>query len=117
MSAVAIFLGGFGLTVVVTALVVWYLKPHLYRILVDLCGADERAKFWMAFSNVVLILVPTVFAMSFRPQSGKDISAFFQITSQLRWSLIGLAVSVITLGCVISRFIPKTPQPRLEKAA
>ncbi len=116
MSDTTIFLAGVGLTAVAAALVVWYLRPHLYGILVDLCGTAERARFWMAFSNVTLLLVPVVFAMSSRPD-GKDISVVFQVANQLRWSLIGLVMSVIALGLVISRFIPKTPQPRLEKAA
>ena len=115
MSDATIFLAGVGLTAMAAALVVWYLRPHLYGILVDLCGTTERARFWMAFSNVTLLLVPVVFAMSCRPSG--DVSVVFQVTSQLLWSLIGLVVSVIALGLVISRFIPKTPQPRLEKVA
>ena len=116
MSEATIFLVGVGLTATAAALVVWYLRPHLYSILVDLCGTTERARFWMAFSNVTLLLVPVVFAMSCRP-GGNDVSVVFRVTSQLRWSLIGFVVLVIALGLVISRFIPRTPQPRLEKAA
>ena len=115
MSDATIFLAGVVLAAIAAALVVWYLRPHLDGILVDLCGTTERARFWMAFSNVTLLLVPVVFAMFCRP-GGKDVSVIFQVTSQLRWSLIGLVVSVIVLGLVISRFIPKTP-PRLEKTA
>ena len=115
MSDATIFLVGVGLTATAAALVVWYLRPHLYSILVDLCGTTERARFWMVFSNVTLLLVPIVFAMSCCP-GGRDVSVIFQITSQLRWSLIGLVVSVVALGQVISRFIPRTPQLRLEKA-
>lgn len=107
MNETVVFIGGLGFTVVICALVVQYLKPHLYNVLVDLCGTNERAKFWTVFSNITLMLVPIVFAMSYRP--GRDIPVVFQVTNQLRWTLVGLVASVMALGIVVSRFIPKKP--------
>ena len=49
MSDATIFLAGVGLTATAATPVVWYLRPHLYGILVDLCGTTERARLWMAF--------------------------------------------------------------------
>ncbi len=109
MNGTVVFVGGLGFTIVICALVVWYLKPHLYNVLVDLCGTGERAKFWTVFSNIILMLVPIAFAMSYRPAVGQGIPAVFQVTDQLRWTLIGLSVSVIALGIVVGRFIPRKP--------
>ena len=44
MSDATIFLAGVGLTAMAAALVVGYLRPHLYGILVDLCGTTEDRK-------------------------------------------------------------------------
>jgi hypothetical protein len=54
MSPVAVFLVGILITAVSSCAVVWYLKPSLQGILVDLCGTAERAAFWTAFSNVTI---------------------------------------------------------------
>jgi hypothetical protein len=104
MNDITIFLTGIGLTLVSALLVVAYLKPHLQRILVDLCGTEERARFWTVFSNVTLILIPMIAAMSCRPNN--DVSPFFQLSTQLQWGLIGLIGSVVVMGLLISRFIP-----------
>ena len=100
------FLLGLALTIVACLAVVLYLKRHLQRILLDLCGTQDRAAFWTAFSNVTLFLVPVIFAMHLRPQPGKELSSFFQLSQQLKFALIGLVSAVIVLGWVISRFLP-----------
>ena len=103
---VSTFLVGLGLTVAACLAVVLYLRPHLQRILLDLCGTQDRAAFWTAFSMVTLFLVPVIFAMHMRPQPGKELSSFFQVSQQLKFALIGLVASVVVLGWVISRFLP-----------
>ena len=70
MNRVTIFLIGVGTTVAVSVLAVGYLKSSLTKILIDLCGTQERATFWTAFSNVTLILVPLIFALHYRPEIG-----------------------------------------------
>ena len=107
MNDVAVFLIGIGLTLVLSFMVVRYLKPHLHRILVDLCGTKERADFWTVFSIVMLMLIPFIAAMSYRPRSGQDASVLFELSNQIRWGLIGLAGSVIILGLTLSRFVPR----------
>ena len=88
--------------------VVWYLKPSLQGILLDLCGTAERAAFWTAFSNVTIGLTPLIFAMHYRPTDPRT-SAVFDIGSQLELALAGLLVSVVVLGFVLNRFIIKQP--------
>ena len=43
--------------------IVAYVKKHLRTLLIELCGTTERASFWLAFSNVTLVLVPLIFAL------------------------------------------------------
>ena len=105
MNDVAVFLIGIGLTLVSSFLVVRYLKPHLQRILVDLCGTEERANFWTVFSIVILVLAPVIATLSVRPQAGQDVSIVYALSDQILGGLIGLAGSVIIMGLILSRFI------------
>ena len=110
MNPVAVFLLGILITAVSSSAVVWYLKPSLQGILVDLCGTVERAAFWTAFSNVTIGLTPLIFAMHYRP-SDPQAPVVFAIGSQLEFALAGLLLSVVILGFVLSRFIIKQPPP------
>lgn len=107
MNITQIFLAGAGTTVVITLAAVVYLRPHLRRILVDLCGTEERAGFWTALSNVTLMLTPLIFAMQYRPATGPETSAALEVGVELKWALIGLVTSVLVLGLVLSMFIPR----------
>jgi uncharacterized membrane protein YhaH (DUF805 family) len=119
MTAVTVFLIDVGITSGVSLIVVAYLRRPLKAILADLCGTSERAKFWSAISNVTLMLVPLIFAMQYRPELGQDTTVVLEMGTQLKWALVGLVVSVVTLGIVIRSFIPRgrpatsTPQERL----
>ncbi len=101
MGAVHAFGLGLGITAGVGFGVVWYLKSHLKGILADLCGTEARADFWMAFSNVILILVPVVFAMQFHSAAGENVPAVLQLIRQLKWSFAGMVASMLFLGAVL----------------
>lgn len=107
MNDISTFLIGVGMTLAVSVIVVAYLRRHLTKILIDVCERESRAAFWTAFSNVTLVLVPLICAMFHRPAIANDSSSFFEISAQLKWALIGLIGSVVILGLVIARFIPR----------
>ena len=106
MNPVVVFLVGVTVTGALAMAVVRYLKPYLHEVLVDLCGTTTRAAFWTAFSTVTLALTPILFALHYRPNTGKEAHAVFEIGSQLEWALGGLLVSVILLALVLAKFIP-----------
>jgi len=103
MSSTDAFFLGLAITAALGFSVVWYLRSHLRGILIDLCGTESRADFWMAFSNVVLILVPMIFGMQF--QAKENLPAVLQLNYQLKWVFIGLVLSVMSLGVILSLFI------------
>jgi hypothetical protein len=105
MNAVAVFLTGVASTAIISIAVVWYLKPSLQAVLVDLCGTATRASFWTAFSTVTVALTPMMFALHYRPDASAP-HAVFEIGSQLEWALAGLLLSVLLLGIVLAKFIP-----------
>jgi hypothetical protein len=107
MTNVTVFLVGVGSTGLAALCAVTYLTPSLRKVLTELCGTAERANFWTAFSNLALILMPLVFALHQIPESNPEIPLVFQLGRQLEWALGGLVVTVLLVGLVISRFIPR----------
>ena len=94
----------FGLAVASTMgfTVAWYLKSHLRGILMDLCGNEGRADFWIAFSNVILMLVPIAFGMQFQMDGNIGLPVAFQLNHQLKWIFFGQILSVLSLGAVLA---------------
>jgi hypothetical protein len=107
VNPVGPFLVGIAVTAGLALAVVWYLKPYLRDVLIDLCGTPARASFWTAFSTVTVALTPIMFALHYRPSSSPGSYAVFEIGSQLEGALAGLLLSVLVLGAVLSRFIPR----------
>jgi len=105
MSASILFLVGIGITLSMSLTTVIYLMNPLRKILTELCGTRERADFWLAFSNVALMLTPLIFAASFPPDPGGNL--VIEIATQLKWAFIALLTAMIIIGLVISRFIPR----------
>ena len=108
MNASLEFACGLAITLLTAFLVVRYLHDPLRSQLNELCGSAGRAEFWTAFSSVTVILTPAIFAMLVDPCVGTGTPALLAIINQLRWGLIGLVVSVLMLGWILERFIPKT---------
>jgi hypothetical protein len=105
MTATLLFLTGVVLTLIAAFAIAAYLRSPLHSILVELCGTSERAAFWVAFSNVTIILVPLIFAMQYTPSLKEGSSAILELAAQLKWALAGVLIAVLILGWVLSRYI------------
>jgi hypothetical protein len=105
MGATTVFVVGSLGTLAIGMGVVWYLQRPLRNILIELCGNEERAEFWTAFSAVAVGVVPVIFAIACRPAPGPGAPVVFELADQLKWGLIGMMGSVLVLGWVIGRSI------------
>jgi len=114
MNATPIFATGALATLGIGWGVVWYLRRPLEKILVELCGNQERANFWTAFSAVALGTVPVIFAIACRPEPGPNAPAVFELADQLKWGLIGMMGTLLTLGWVIGRSIVRWERARAK---
>jgi hypothetical protein len=117
MNANWLFVCGVAVAAAVSLAVVAYLRRPLLRILVDLCGHEDRAKFWLAFSNVTVTLTPLLFALHQRPSTDSHAAPIFEFADQLEIALLGLVISVFVLGFVLGRFIPRGQRSVTEKQA
>lgn len=112
MNAIFSFAIQLTLTLVITALLVRYLRPFLRKILVDLCGTEERAQFWTAFSNILLLGMPMIFALNYRPEASNTEELFFEVARKLSGNLGGLLLSLIGVGLMVSFFALFAPRQK-----
>jgi hypothetical protein len=105
-----------GLTLILTFLLVRYLHPFLHKILLDLCGTEDRARFWTAFSNLLLIGMPLIFSLNYRPATANGEELFFEMAEKLSGNLGGLLVSLIGIGLMVSVFALFAPKTRQAEA-
>jgi membrane protease YdiL (CAAX protease family) len=101
------FLLDIALVALLFVAIVAYVKKHLRALLIELCGTTERASFWLAFSNVTLVLVPLIFALDYKPEFGPEKTAIFEMATQLRYALIGFVITLGSLALILVRFIPR----------
>lgn len=116
MNTIISFLVHVFLTIAVTALVVNYIRPYLRKVLVDLCGTEERAQFWAVFSNVVLVGLPGILALNYRPEAVTLEELFFEIAGRLSGTLAGFLFGLVGVGFVVSIFALFAPRPAKAEA-
>lgn len=112
MNPIYAFLIEIGLTLLVCLVVVSYIRPHLLRILVDLCGTEDRARFWTNFTNVVLVTFPLITSLGFSPYTSPKDSLIYDIAHQLKSNLFTFILSLVFVGFVLLLFIAMQPRTR-----
>lgn len=116
MNTIVSFLIQVALTVLLTGLIVHYLRPYLRKILVDLCGTEERAQFWLAFSNIFLIGLPAILALNYHPEAGTLEGLFFEVAGRLSGTLAGFLFALVCVGVVVSFFALVAPKTAKAEA-
>jgi undecaprenyl pyrophosphate phosphatase UppP len=99
------------ITAATSLAIVAYFRPHLRRVLVDLCDTEERAQFWVVFSSIILVGVPLIFGMGYNPLESDPGKLFFDAASQVRINLIGLLLALFGIGLFVSFFALVAPRP------
>jgi hypothetical protein len=104
MNTILSFIIEVVLTFALALLLVGYLRPVLGRVLTDLCGTEDRARFWTAFSNILLIGIPVIFALNYRPEARNFEKLFFEVAGKLSANLGSFLFALFVIGIVISFF-------------
>lgn len=101
-----------------TALVVLLLRPHLRRLLLEICGSATRAGFWLAATLIGVALCGLLSATSTLGygDDGTPNALFLGGVSQLRVVFIGLLGSLVVVAWVIGVVIRGFEQ-RAERRA
>lgn len=106
MSPTAAFLADLALLALACTGMVAYVSKHLRVLLVELCGTADRANFWLAFSNVALVVVPLIFALNCNLEMGPGKNIVFQMAGQLKYGLVGFVLTLTISAILLFRFIP-----------
>lgn len=102
------------LTLLTCILITKYLRPYLKRVLIDLCRTEERAQFWAAFSNILLIGLPLIIALGFRPEAVTLEAGVFEIIGRLSGNLAGYLFAFVGIGIFVSFFALVAPRTLTE---
>ena len=116
MNTILTFVVEVIITLILAALLVGYLRPFLQKVLVDLCGTEDRAKFWTAFSNILLIGLPVIFALHYRPEAKTTEELFFEVAGKLSGNLGGLLFALTGIGFIVSFFALVAPKTKKLEA-
>ncbi len=115
MNTIAAFGIEFLLTILAGSLLMFYLRPSLHRVLVDLCGGEDRARFWSMFATVLLIGVPTATTLGYRPEYGSFTDSFFDLARQLGQNVMSFLGALVALGIVVAFFALVAPRAAREQ--
>ena len=110
MSTIIVFLTELVFTLLISLLLVGYLRPHLHRVLIDLCATDKRAQFWTVFSNILLVGLPCIIVLGFHPEASTLEESFFEVIGHLSGNLAGFLFALVLVGGGISFFALVAPR-------
>lgn len=116
MNTIHAFLMQVALTAVLSLVIVGYLRPFLRKVLIDLCGTEDRSHFWTAFSNILLIGLPMIVSLNYKPEAGTAEEIFLEVSAKLSGNLAGLLFALIGIGFIVSFFALVAPRPIKEEA-
>jgi hypothetical protein len=108
MNTVTLFFIQLAVTLAACLLLTAYLRPALKRVLTDLCGTDERAQFWTSFSNLLLVLLPVIFSLGFKPEAAE--TQVLAVAGQLRWNFFGFMMALVAIGGAVAFFALVAPR-------
>lgn len=111
MNTIVSFLIQIALTLIIVAMITSYLRPYLRKALTDLCGTEERAQFWTAFSNILLMGLPLIFALNYRPEFRNTEELFLDVAGKLSSNLGGLLLALVCIGIIVTFFALAAPKP------
>ncbi len=111
MNTIITFLVQVLLTVTLTAVIANYIRPYLRKVLVDLCGTEERAQFWTVFSNILLIGLPSMLSLNYKPEAATMEELFFEVARRLSGTMAGFLFALVCVGIAVSVFALFAPRP------
>jgi hypothetical protein len=103
---------GLGLSLLISLLVVVYLRKPLFRLLVDLCETEDRARFWVQITNLSFLLGSIFMALTYRPHEARAVH--YYLASILSRTLFGLLAVTAFLTVIISIFVGRQNRPKIK---
>ncbi len=106
MDTLSIFIIEVSLCLGISLLLIYLLKPVLRQVLIETCGTNTRAEFWVMFTQLMLIISPLLIVIYFAPTTDSvPINVAEAIQDTLFRSLLGDFIALSMIGQIIWRSI------------
>jgi hypothetical protein len=116
MNAISSYLIDLVLTFVIAGLLTLALRNALSQVLLDLCGTQERARFWTQFATIMLVAMPVVIGLGYSPDGEAGRALIFETGRQLGLNMMGYLFALTITGGFISIFALLAPRSRANGA-
>jgi hypothetical protein len=102
----------FATPVAIGFVVMIWLREATRRILIDLCRTEDRARFWMRCTAVVMVSAPLVLVLIAAGNPLECAAASFGcvlhlLRQTLGWSVVGILMAVGAIAYGVTRHIPR----------
>jgi carbon starvation protein CstA len=110
MKTIIFFLVGTVLAVIFSLATIAVIRKSFREIVEELCGAPQRAAYWVRVSEVCLIVITIFAAITFHSYRSLDqpdnIALFWSLMSQAARILAAVFLSLIVISLVVLRSLP-----------
>lgn len=82
------------------------IRPLLRDVLIDTCGTENRAEFWVMFTQLMLIITPLLVVVFFAPTEAiAQLNVAHELQQTLFRTLLGDFIALSVIGKVIWKSI------------
>ncbi len=91
----------------ISAIVIFALKQPLKDVLTDICGTEVRAKFWVMYTNLMLVITPLLSSIVFGKSHRVAEATFSFYKTAFGSVLFGVFLSLVIIGLQITKTLPQ----------
>lgn len=101
---IVIFSVEIALTLLISAAAITTLNQPLRTLLDELCGTNQRSKFWTRYTHLMLVITPLFLVVGFGTPDNATMIDLHLLKGVLRSALLGLFVALAIIGFQLVRF-------------
>ena len=111
MSNLALLFIESGLCLLISIVTIFLLRPSLRAILAEICGTEQRADFWLVWSQIMMVVSPLLLVIFFADaRPGTALYPMEAVKTALFRALLGIFVATGMMGRVIWWAIVQVPE-------
>lgn len=107
MTEIHLFIIEIMIGLAVSACVIFILNKPLKNVLIDICGTKVRAKFWMMYTNLMLVITPLLTSIIFGQSDSVTAASFSFYKTAFGSVLFGVFMSLVIIGLQITKTLPQ----------
>lgn len=107
MNSSYVFLAEIGMGFIMSISVIVILRKPLTRLLEDICGTADRARFWVTYTNLMLVITPLMVNSILGSSQHLAVIDATWCRTTVNYSLMGIFLSLLIVGYQIRRAVPQ----------